>query len=138
LLEDLETGDLVEVDTSSRARQEFAKKAAAAAARRDTALRRINVDVVEVATNQPYVDALIAFFRARAKRMGRGGRARLWWWSSHSRRPCVRRARRPGVEQTRAKAQREVEAKREVDAKRGAEAQRGAEAPRGRALRSRR
>lgn len=72
LLEDLETGELVEVDTSSRARQEFAKKAAAAAARRDTALRRINVDVVEVATNQPYVDALIAYFRARAKRMGRG------------------------------------------------------------------
>jgi uncharacterized protein (DUF58 family) len=72
LLEDLETGDVVEVDTSSRARHEFAKKAAAAAEVRDAALRRINLDVVEVATNQPYVDALIAFFRARAKRMAHG------------------------------------------------------------------
>lgn len=72
LLEDLETGEVVEVDTRSRARQEFAKRAADAAAQRDAALRRINVDVVEVATNRPYVDALIAFFRARAKRMGHG------------------------------------------------------------------
>lgn len=72
LLEDLETGEVVEVDTRSRARQEFAKRAAAAAAARDAALRRINVDVVEVATNRPYVDALIAFFRARAKRMAHG------------------------------------------------------------------
>jgi uncharacterized protein (DUF58 family) len=72
LFEDLETGDVVEVDTSSRARKEFAAKAAKAAAVRDAALRRINVDVVEVATNQPYVDALIAFFKARAKRMAHG------------------------------------------------------------------
>ena len=71
-LEDLESGEVVEIDTSSRARHEFAKRAAAAAAARDAALRRINVDVVEVATNQPYVDALVAFFRARAKRMAHG------------------------------------------------------------------
>jgi len=72
MLEDLETGEIIEVDTSSRARQEFAKKAAKAAAARDAALRRINLDVVEVATNEPYVDALIAFFKARAKRMAHG------------------------------------------------------------------
>jgi uncharacterized protein (DUF58 family) len=72
MFEDLETGEVVEIDTSSRARQEFAKKAAKAAATRDAALRRINLDVVEVETNQPYVDALIAFFRARAKRMAHG------------------------------------------------------------------
>jgi len=35
-------------------------------------LRRINLDVVTVATNEPYVDALIAFFKARAKRMAHG------------------------------------------------------------------
>jgi uncharacterized protein (DUF58 family) len=72
MLEDLETGDVVEVDTSSRARQAFAKQAARAAEARDAALRRINVDVVTVATNEPYVDALIAFFKARAKRMAHG------------------------------------------------------------------
>jgi uncharacterized protein (DUF58 family) len=72
MLEDLESGEVIEVDTSSRARKEFAEQAARAAAVRDAALRRINVDVVEVATNRPYVDALIAFFRARAKRMAHG------------------------------------------------------------------
>ncbi len=72
MLEDLETGEVVEVDTSSRARKAFAKKAAEAASVRDAALRRINVDVVEVETNQPYVDALVAFFKARAKRMAHG------------------------------------------------------------------
>ncbi|HEY5947601.1 MAG TPA: DUF58 domain-containing protein [Kofleriaceae bacterium] len=72
MFEDLESGEVVEVDTSSRARKEFAKQAARATAVREAALRRINVDVVEVTTNQPYVDALIAFFRARAKRMAHG------------------------------------------------------------------
>jgi len=72
LFEDLETGEVVEVDTSSRAAAEFARKAKRAAEVRDQTLRRLNVDVVEVATNQPYVDALIAFFRARAKRMAHG------------------------------------------------------------------
>ncbi|NVB82147.1 MAG: DUF58 domain-containing protein [Kofleriaceae bacterium] len=72
VLEDLETGEVVEVDTSSRARAEFAKRAKRAAEIRDAALRRINVDVVTVATNEPYVDALVAFFRARAKRMAHG------------------------------------------------------------------
>jgi uncharacterized protein (DUF58 family) len=72
VLEDLETGEVVEVDTSSRVRAEFAKRAAKAAEVRDAALRRINVDVVTVATNEPYVDALVAFFRARAKRMAHG------------------------------------------------------------------
>lgn len=69
LLEDLETGQVVEVDTSSHARREFARRAHQAAELRDQMLRRINLDIVEVDTNRPYVDALIAFFKARAKRM---------------------------------------------------------------------
>jgi uncharacterized protein (DUF58 family) len=72
LLEDLETGKLVEVDTSSHARHEFAQRARRAAEVRDAALRRLNVDTVEVLTDRPYVDALIAFFKARAKRMAHG------------------------------------------------------------------
>lgn len=70
VLEDLETGQVVEVDTSSHARRDFAMRARKAADARDQALRRINLDIVEVDTNRPYVDALIAFFKARAKRMG--------------------------------------------------------------------
>ena len=48
------------------------QQALRAAAEREQALRRLNLDVVTVATDQPYVDALIAFFRARAKRMAHG------------------------------------------------------------------
>ncbi len=70
--EDLETGEIVEFDTSGwnvlRYRQQLADDAAARAA----ALRRVNVDVVEVRTDRPYVDALVAFFKARARRMAHG------------------------------------------------------------------
>jgi uncharacterized protein (DUF58 family) len=72
MMEDLETGEVIEVDTSGRARREFAQRARRAAAVRDAALRRLNVDTVEVQTDQPYVDALIAFFKARHKRMAHG------------------------------------------------------------------
>ena len=71
-LEDLESGRVIEVDTSRGARDDFARRARAAAEQRATTLRRLNVDVVTVTTDQPYVDALIAFFRARTKRMAHG------------------------------------------------------------------
>ncbi len=69
VLEDLESGELVEIDTSGYAGRDFANRARMAAAVRDAALRRLNVDVVEIRTDESYVDALIAFFKARAKRM---------------------------------------------------------------------
>ena len=72
VLEDLETGELVEVDTSGRAARDFARRAREAAEKRDQTLRRLNLDLVEVRTDRPYVDALIAFFKARAKRMAHG------------------------------------------------------------------
>ncbi|MBA2544286.1 MAG: DUF58 domain-containing protein [Deltaproteobacteria bacterium] len=72
MLEDLETGQLVEIDTSGYAGRDFSRRAAVAKAQREAALRRLNVDIVEVKTNEPYVDALIAFFKARAKRMAHG------------------------------------------------------------------
>jgi len=72
VMEDLESGEVIEVDTSSHTRREFARRAQKAAAARDAALRRLNVDRVEAQTDQPYVDALIAFFKARAKRMAHG------------------------------------------------------------------
>ncbi len=72
LLEDLETGELVELDTSGQGGRDFARRAANAAAVRDQALRRLNVDVVALQTDHSYVDALIAFFKTRAKRMAHG------------------------------------------------------------------
>ena len=72
MLEDLESGELVEVDTSGAAAKDFAARAARAALVRDTALRRLNVEIVSLRTDASYVDALIAFFKARAKRMAHG------------------------------------------------------------------
>jgi uncharacterized protein (DUF58 family) len=72
MLEDLESGELVELDTSGAAGVDFARAARAAQTLRELALRRVNVDYVEVRTDRPYVDALIAFFKARAKRMAHG------------------------------------------------------------------
>jgi uncharacterized protein (DUF58 family) len=72
MLEDLESGRIVEIDTSGAAGADFTRRAGRAAAIRDQMLRRLNLDVVTVATDEPYVDALIAFFRARAKRMAHG------------------------------------------------------------------
>lgn len=72
MLEDLETGQLVELDTGGYAGRDFSRRAAEVARDREAALRRLNVDLVEVKTNESYVDALIAFFKARAKRMAHG------------------------------------------------------------------
>ena len=72
LLEDLESGELIELDTSGAAAVDYARRARAASAGRAMALRRLNLDCVEIHTDRPYVDALIAFFRARAKRMAHG------------------------------------------------------------------
>ena len=71
--EDLETGQVIEVDTSGPARTEFLAKVAQRAQERDEALRRLKVDVVEIQTDQPYLDALVAYFRARLRRVARGG-----------------------------------------------------------------
>jgi uncharacterized protein (DUF58 family) len=72
VLEDLESGALVELDTGGAAAEDYARRARAAALGREIALRRLNVDCVEVHTDRPYVEALIAFFKARAKRMAHG------------------------------------------------------------------
>ena len=68
-LEDLETGELVLVDTSSeRVRREFAGRAAAD----DEALRRFFVktgmDTMTVATDRPYIDEVRTLFKRRARK----------------------------------------------------------------------
>ncbi|RMH38407.1 MAG: DUF58 domain-containing protein [Deltaproteobacteria bacterium] len=68
-LEDLETGDLVEFDSSGPAARAYAARVAAERARREDVFRRLKMDFVNVRTDQAYVSALIAFFRARARRM---------------------------------------------------------------------
>ncbi len=70
--EDIETGQVIEFDTSGAGAVAYRKKIAEQADQRDAALRRMNVDVVEVHTDRPYVDALVAFFKARARRLAHG------------------------------------------------------------------
>lgn len=70
--EDLETGEVFTFDTSGANAQTYRRRLAGQAAARDQTLRRMNLDTVMVRTDQPYVDALIAFFKARARRMAHG------------------------------------------------------------------
>lgn len=71
-LEDAETGEIVEVNTSDRrVRSEFAR----AADRRVESLRRecvsSGIDVVEIRSEQPYIESLQRFFKNRLSRRER-------------------------------------------------------------------
>src|SRR5262252_5683125 len=59
VLEDLESGALVEIDTSGGAAADYPRRARGAALGREIVLRRLNLDCVEVRTDRPYVEALI-------------------------------------------------------------------------------
>ena len=69
-LEDAETGEQIEIDTSSRAtRLGFLKAADAQATERLRDFRRKRVDTISLKTDQDYIPALRAFFRTREKRL---------------------------------------------------------------------
>jgi uncharacterized protein (DUF58 family) len=67
--EDFETGQILELDTSGPERKEYAQIVRRGRDEREQLLKRLKVDFVNVRTDRPYVDALIAFFRARERRM---------------------------------------------------------------------
>jgi uncharacterized protein (DUF58 family) len=67
--EDVETGEIAEFDTSGSEAQLFRQYVTRQRFLREQALRRLKMDVVNVRTDRPYVDALVQFFRARARRM---------------------------------------------------------------------
>ena len=71
--EDLETGEVIELDTSGPARLEYLQRVQSRAIERDAQMRRLKLDVVEIQTDQPYVDALVAYFHMRVRRMAHGG-----------------------------------------------------------------
>jgi uncharacterized protein (DUF58 family) len=68
-LEDIETGEIVEFDTSGPEADEYRELTAAQRLAREKLLLRLQLDYVNVRTDLPYVDALVDFFRARARRM---------------------------------------------------------------------
>jgi uncharacterized protein (DUF58 family) len=69
VFQDMESGELVEFDTSGPEARHFARYAAQLRGARETSLRRLSLDYVHVRTDQPYVDALVRFFHQRARRL---------------------------------------------------------------------
>jgi uncharacterized protein (DUF58 family) len=68
-LDDAETGEQLEVDTSDPVlRRRYAEAAAAHAESLRHALRGCGVDLLELATDAPYLPALQRFFRGRVRR----------------------------------------------------------------------
>ncbi len=67
--EDVETGELCEFDSSGPEASAFAAYAYQQRQRREQTLRRLKMDFVNVYTNRPYVDAIVEFFRVRARRL---------------------------------------------------------------------
>ena len=68
-LEDAETGEIFMVDTSSRQfRREFAAQAEEDIARLKKDFQRINLDFINIQTDQSYIMPLINFFKNRGKR----------------------------------------------------------------------
>ncbi len=67
--EDFESGEVIEFDTSGPEARDYETQVRLRREQREQVLRRISLDYVNVRTDRPYVDALVAFFRARERRM---------------------------------------------------------------------
>jgi uncharacterized protein (DUF58 family) len=69
-LEDTETGEQILIDTKdSRVRKSFQDYALTEQANLDMNFRSIDLDNIQIVTDRSYVEPLMAFFRARAKRL---------------------------------------------------------------------
>ncbi|HET6611300.1 MAG TPA: DUF58 domain-containing protein [Kofleriaceae bacterium] len=73
-LEDLETGQVCELDTLGRDGRAFSARVARAVAAREETFRRLGLEWIDVRTDRPYEEALIRFFRIRAARAARAAR----------------------------------------------------------------
>ncbi|HJK95469.1 MAG TPA: DUF58 domain-containing protein [Polyangiaceae bacterium LLY-WYZ-15_(1-7)] len=72
LVEDLETGEVLEVDTGDPAvRRAFARQVHTERAKREQLFRRLRVDHVTVRTDDDYVKPIAELFRRRQRRMAR-------------------------------------------------------------------
>ncbi len=73
VLQDAETGELVEINTSDgRRRTAFANRQEKTQRELDRLFRGAKVDAIRVRTDQPYDRALARFFDTREKRRRRG------------------------------------------------------------------
>ena len=68
-LEDAETGEEILLDTSDgQVRQLFAMETSNAMIQREKLFKSMNVDSIDIRTDQSYIEPLIKFFRIRARR----------------------------------------------------------------------
>jgi uncharacterized protein (DUF58 family) len=67
--EDVETGQVLSFDTSGPGRARYGERVKRAREEREALFRRHSMDFVHVRTDRPYVAALVAFFRARERRL---------------------------------------------------------------------
>ena len=68
-LEDAETGEVMVIDTGSAVfRREFAQRAEESASGLERSLRLIDLDFIQIRTDQSYIVPLIQFFKMREKR----------------------------------------------------------------------
>jgi uncharacterized protein (DUF58 family) len=73
LAEDLETGEIVEVDTSSRSvREAYAERIARKRAEREQLFRKLDLDHLTLYTHEPYVRPIAELFRRRQRRERHG------------------------------------------------------------------
>jgi len=69
-LEDAETGETMLIDSSDETvRVRYAREAARRRAALEQMFRSMSLDLIEVRTDQPYVEPLIRFFRQRERRL---------------------------------------------------------------------
>jgi uncharacterized protein (DUF58 family) len=74
LAEDLETGEVLEVDTADEAtRRAYAEMYARRRAEREQLFRRLRLDHLTIHTHRPYVKPIVDLFRLRQKRRERHG-----------------------------------------------------------------
>ena len=72
ILQDAETGDVVEVNTSAATRRSFAAQQQQHQSELERLLRSARIDAIRVRTNEPYAAALGRFFETRERRRMRG------------------------------------------------------------------
>lgn len=72
ILEDAETGEVVEVNTNASAREAFAARQEQEQTALGRLLRSARIDAIRLRTNQPYAAALGRFFETRERRRLRG------------------------------------------------------------------
>ncbi len=70
LMEDLETGNVFELDTSDgEVRENYARRIAKQKAQREQLFRRLRMDQVTIRTNEPFVRPIAELFRMRQRRI---------------------------------------------------------------------